>query len=230
MTETGKSIPLYRKLLSLAASVVGVFVLLFLPAGTLAWPAGWWFFAVAMAAMAVATVFVVRASPEIFETRSGFKPGTKDWDLVLVGLLAAALVAVPVVAGLDFRWGWSAMPLPLMLLGYLPALAALAVLAWAQAENRFFELGVRIQSDRGHVVVDSGPYAHVRHPGYIATVLLGFGGALALGSWWALLPAAVLVVVLAYRTLREDETLAAELAGYAHYRRQVRYRWIPGVW
>lgn len=230
MTGAGKTIPLHMKLLSVALSVAGLFALLFLPAGTLAWAAGWWFFIVMVVALAVATLFVVRASPEIFETRSGFKPGTKDWDIVLVALLAAGLVAVPVVAGLDFRRGGSAVPLPLVLLGYPLLLAAIALLSWAQAENRFFELGVRIQGDRGHYVVESGPYALVRHPGYSASVLLAAGAALALGSWWALLPAALVAVILAYRTVREEETLSAELAGYAHYCRQVRYRWIPGVW
>ncbi|HEV7277107.1 MAG TPA: isoprenylcysteine carboxylmethyltransferase family protein [Devosiaceae bacterium] len=218
------------KLLSILVSIAGLFALLFLPAGTLAWPAGWWFYLFMLAALAVATLVVVRANPGIFETRSGFKPGTKGWDLVLVALLAAALVAVPVVAGLDFRWGWSDMPLPLLLLGYPLLLAAIALLSWAQAENRFFELGVRIQGDRGHYVVDSGPYARVRHPGYIASVLLAAGGALALASWWALLPAVLVAVILAYRTLREEETLSAELSGYTHYRRRVRYRWIPGLW
>lgn len=230
MTEAEKTVPLPMKLLSIALGVVGLFALLFLPAGTLAWAAGWWFFLVMLVGLGIATVFVVRASPGIFETRSGFKPGTKGWDMVLVALLAAALVAVPVVAGLDFRWGWSALPLPLVLFGYPLLLGAIALLSWAQAENRFFELGVRIQRDRGHVVVDSGPYAHVRHPGYSASVLLAVGGALALGSWWALLPAALVAAVLVYRTLREEETLSAELAGYAHYCRQVRYRWIPGIW
>ena len=230
MSDAERSVPLPLKLLSIAVSVVGLFALLFLPAGTLAWSAGWWFFITMLAALAVATVVVVRARPEIFETRSGFKPGTKGWDIVLVALLAAALVAVPVVAGLDFRWGWSAMPLPLLLLGYPVLLAAIALLSWAQAENRFFELGVRLQKDRGHYVVDSGPYARVRHPGYVASVLLAVGGALALGSWWALLPAVLAAAVLVYRTLREEETLGAELAGYTHYCRQVRYRWIPGLW
>jgi protein-S-isoprenylcysteine O-methyltransferase Ste14 len=218
------------KLLSIAGSVLLLFVLLFPPAGTLAWPAGWWFFVAVLAAIAVSTVVVVRASPEIFETRAGVKPGTKGWDIGLVALLAAALVAVPVTAGLDFRWRGSDIPLLLVLLGYPLLAAAFALLAWAQAENGFFEMGVRIQKERGHIVVDSGPYAHVRHPGYIGTVLLGFGAALALGSWWALLPAALVAGILVYRTLLEEETLRAELAGYAHYCRQVRYRWIPRIW
>jgi protein-S-isoprenylcysteine O-methyltransferase Ste14 len=224
------SVPLYAKLLAAGIGVVGLFAILFVPAGTLAWPAGWSFFIALLAALAVSAAFVIRASPEILETRAGFKPGTKDWDIVLVVLLAAALVAVPVAAGLDFRWRWSSVPPGVALLGYLPVAAAIALLSWAQAENRFFELGVRVQRDRDHYVVDSGPYARVRHPGYVATVLLALGSALALGSWWALLPAALVLAVLAYRTLREEETLRAELAGYAHYCRQVRYRWVPGLW
>lgn len=230
MIQAQRPIPQHMKLLSIAGSVLGLFAILFVPAGTLAWPAGWSFFIAMLAALTLSAGYVIRARPEIFETRAGIKAGTKGWDVGLVALLAAALVAVPVVAALDFRRGWSDMPLGLVLLGYLPLAAAFVLLAWAQAENRFFEVGVRIQRDRGHYVVDSGPYAHIRHPGYIGTVLLAFGGALALGSWWALLPAALVAGVLVYRTLREEETLCAELAGYAHYCRQVRYRWVPGVW
>ena len=89
---------------------------------------------------------------------------------------------------------------------------------------------MRIQTERGHHVVDRGPYAIVRHPGYVGAFLLLAGIALALGSWWALLPAAIAVLLLVLRTVWEDRTLQAELAGYAAYAQKVRFRLIPGVW
>ena len=109
-------------------------------------------------------------------------------------------------------------------------LAGIGITAWAQAVNKFFEPGVRIQTDRGQRVIDSGPYAVVRHPGYVAACLLFVGIALSLGSLWALAPAGLACLLLIFRTQWEDRTLRAELAGYEEYTQRVRSRWIPGVW
>ena len=111
----------------------------------------------------------------------------------------------------------------LLLTGYLGT-------AWAQVVNRHFEPSVRIQSDRDHHVIAAGPYAYVRHPGYIFGIVLTFGIALALGSLWALLPAVLVVVVLLVRTILEDATLHRELSGYAEFASRTRYKWIPGIW
>ena len=105
-----------------------------------------------------------------------------------------------------------------------------AVAAWAQAVNRFFEPGVRLQTDRGQRVIDTGPYAVVRHPGYISGSVLAVCIPLCLGSWWGVLPALVFVLALIPRTLFEERVLADGLAGYREYQGRVRYRWIPGIW
>jgi protein-S-isoprenylcysteine O-methyltransferase Ste14 len=96
--------------------------------------------------------------------------------------------------------------------------------------NKFFEPSVRIQTNRGHRVIDVGPYAIVRHPGYVGAFLLMPGLAIALGSWWALIPAGAAALLLLLRTRWEDQTLQAELSGYKSYAERVRYRLIPGVW
>jgi protein-S-isoprenylcysteine O-methyltransferase Ste14 len=101
---------------------------------------------------------------------------------------------------------------------------------WATAVNRHFELTVRIQSDRSHTVVDTGPYAIVRHPGYAAALPLFVGMALAMGSLWALIPASLSWLVLVLRTYWEDAMLQADLSGYSDYVRKVPSRLIPGVW
>jgi protein-S-isoprenylcysteine O-methyltransferase Ste14 len=106
----------------------------------------------------------------------------------------------------------------------------IGIVTWAQVVNRFFEPSVRIQTDRGHTVIDSGPYAFVRHPGYIGACLLFVGIALALGSSWSLIPAGLTCAMLILRTRWEDQTLQAELAGYEEYTKKVRFRLIPGVW
>ena len=103
-------------------------------------------------------------------------------------------------------------------------------LTWAEAVNKFFEPTVRIQTDRGHRVIDTGPYAIVRHPGYVSGFLVFIGMPLCLGSLWALIPAVLVCLLLVVRTIWEDQTLREELAGYEEYAQRVRYRLIPGVW
>jgi len=210
---------------------IAFLALLFLPAGTLHWPAGWLFVAVTVLAFGVSALVLARVNPVIYRARSRFQPGTKRWDKALLAVILPAMVAILPVAALDAgRFHWSAVPLWLVALAYLALLAGIAVTSWAQAVNPFFEPGVRIQSERHQRVIDSGPYGYVRHPGYAAALLLFFGMALALGSFWALLPAALAAAVLILRTAWEDRLLRAELTGYDDYARRVRQRLIPGIW
>jgi protein-S-isoprenylcysteine O-methyltransferase Ste14 len=222
---------LVRAIVSLPPVLLILAGLLFVPAGTLVWARGWWFLAATLIAMSVAIAYLWRANPDIFTARSSVKQGTKGWDLALLPLVIGSLLAVIVVAALDDgRFDWLAMPDWVVWLGYVLFFAGFALMTWAQAVNRHFEPGVRIQTDRAHRVVDVGPYAIIRHPGYAASIPFAAGMALALGSLWALVPVAVLLLTLAYRTVREEETLRAELPGYADYARRVTYRWVPGVW
>jgi protein-S-isoprenylcysteine O-methyltransferase Ste14 len=115
-------------------------------------------------------------------------------------------------------------------LGYLLLITGWIGVAWAETVNPFFEPGVRIQTERGHHVIDTRPYAIVRHPGYVAASVMFAGFAISLGSWWALIPAGVGSLVLVLRTVWEDRTLHVELPGYATYATRVRFRLIPGVW
>src|SRR5262249_13979053 len=115
-------------------------------------------------------------------------------------------------------------------IGYALLLAGLAGMTWAESVNKFFEPTVRIQADRGHTVIDTGPYALVRHPGYVAAFLLVLGLPLSLGSYWALVPAVLACVLLIVRTALEDRTLGEELPGYKEYAQRVRYRLVSGVW
>jgi protein-S-isoprenylcysteine O-methyltransferase Ste14 len=156
----------------------------------------------------------------------------KAWDKVLAPLMALSLsLPLVIVAGLDHRFGWSpAFPLWLILLGFFLIAFGYAFAVWALVENRFFSSVVRIQTDRGHVVCDSGPYRIVRHPGYAGNILPLLGIVLALSSLWTLIPAAVALVIAVIRTALEDRTLQEELPGYKEYARQVRYRLMPGIW
>ena len=132
-----------------------------------------------------------------------------------------------IVAGLDHRVGWSpAFPLWLIALGFILIGLGYAFAAWALAENRFFSSVVRIQVDRGHVVCDTGPYGFVRHPGYAGNLLALPGIVLALSSMWALIPAAVALIIAVIRTALEDRTLQEELPGYRDYAQRVRNNFV----
>lgn len=217
-------------LLQLVVTLAIMGVLLFWSAGTFAWPLAWWFAAAFIVCTLVAVAIVWRVNPEIFAARSRIQPGTKAWDYFFIALIIGGFLAVLPVAGLDFRNGWSAMPGWLVIAGFVLFFLGYAGSIWPVSVNRHFEPGVRIQEDRGQTVIDTGPYAIVRHPGYSAAVLLIFGMALMLGSYWALVPAVIAVAATAVRTLFEERTLRAELPGYTDYTQRVKYRWVPGVW
>ena len=157
-------------------------------------------------------------------------PGVKPWDRVLAPLMALSLgLPLFVVAGLDHRFEWSPhFPSWLNVLGLVLAFAGYGFGGWAFVENRFFSAVVRIQSERGHVVCDTGPYKIVRHPGYAGNILPPFAMVLALDSVWTLIPAAAALGIAVLRTTLEDRTLLEELPGYREYAGRVRYRLIPG--
>jgi protein-S-isoprenylcysteine O-methyltransferase Ste14 len=159
-------------------------------------------------------------------------PGVKSWDRLLAPLMGLSFgLPLFVVAGLDHRFEWSPhFPSWLNILGLVLASAGYGFGGWALLENRFFSAVVRIQSERGHVVCDSGPYKIVRHPGYSGNILPPFAMALALDSVWTLIPATAAVVIAVLRTALEDRTLLQELPGYREYAGRVRYRLIPGIY
>jgi protein-S-isoprenylcysteine O-methyltransferase Ste14 len=205
--------------------------LVFLPVGSIGWWPGWVFVAVLVIAFATSAIVLARVNPVIYRARSRFQPGTKAWDKTLLAIMLPAMVAVIPLGALDSgRFHWSDVPGWAVVLGYSAIVFGIAVTSWAQAVNPFFEPGVRIQSERHQRVIDTGPYGFVRHPGYIAAILLFFGMGLALGSYWALVPALVATVLLVVRTSWEDRLLQAELPGYADYARRTRFRLLPGIW
>jgi protein-S-isoprenylcysteine O-methyltransferase Ste14 len=219
-----------RGLVQIVITDIIMAVLLFWPAGTLSWPRAWWYLAIFTVAVVGAIIYAARVLPELFEARQGFKPGTKQWDVVVASASIVAIAAILPVAGFDERFGWLPVPDWLVVAGYALFAIGFWLALWAETVNRHFEMGVRIQTDRDHKVIDTGPYAHIRHPGYSGAVILSIGTALALGSIVALIPVAATAALLGYRTLREEETLRAELAGYAEFMTRTRYRWIPRLW
>ena len=220
---------LRRAVLSAVAFLMLLALVMFVPGGT-GWWDGWLFLTVFVLQMALATLYLWHKNPEIFIARSKINRETKSWDKVVLCFLLLSFFAMFPLAGLDHRFHWSNMPIWPLILGYVLLTVGMTGCVWVEAVNKFAEPGVRIQTERGHKVIDTGPYAIVRHPFYVAAFFLYFGIALALGSFWALMPAAVAVIVLIVRTIIEDRFLQTELSGYKEYAGRVRYRLIPGVW
>jgi protein-S-isoprenylcysteine O-methyltransferase Ste14 len=205
--------------------------LVFLPAGRIGWSPGWIFLTVLVGTFGLSALLLARVNPIIYRARSRFQPGTQKWDLILLAVMLPAMVAEVPLATLDAgRMGWSDVPHWVVLTGYVLVIGSIAVTTWAQAVNPFFDPGVRIQKEREQRVITSGPYRFVRHPGYTGAIALFVGIALALASWWALVPAALAIALLVVRTGWEDRLLQTELPGYADYARRTRYRLLPGFW
>ena len=204
---------------------------LFLSAGALAWLNGWLFIAVISASVASVTFGIFRASPELVRERRTAAKAAKSWDRVLVPLMTGLPFVGVIVAGLGKRFAW-ASPFPAwsawVTFGAMALGSALAY--WAMKANRFFSSYVRIQTDRGHQVVDNGPYAYLRHPGYAGAILFTLCTPILLNSLAAFVLAAVTAVITVVRTYLEDRTLQQELPGYQQYAKTVRHRLIPLVW
>lgn len=209
-----------------------VAAVLMLSAGRWNWGVGWLYVFIFLMFDLATALEVIPKDPSLLIERSRSHPGIKPWDRVIMPLSAGLLPLIYwIVAGLDERWSWQpTVDRSWQLIGFLLTVVGYAVLVWAMGANAFFSPVVRIQEERGHSVAQGGPYKHIRHPGYLGAILFNVGVPVLLGSWWALIPGLLAAVLLLVRTSLEDQTLIAELAGYAEYSQKVRYRLIPGVW
>jgi len=227
----GEGVNRGRLIRYLLAMPVFFALFMFLPAGTWAWERGWLFILVFLGTLSFVSLYLWRVNPEVIVARSNIHEGTKRWDKILLWFFLPAVYAIMPVAALDDgRFHWLPVPWWVCGVGYVLFLAGMGIITWAEAVNKFFEVTVRIQTERGHKVIDTGPYAIVRHPGYVGGILFFVGSALGLASVWALIPAGLASLLLILRTQWEDQTLRAELAGYNEYTERVRFRLIPGVW
>jgi protein-S-isoprenylcysteine O-methyltransferase Ste14 len=220
-------------LVQAALGSVAYAAVFFLSAGTLRWFWGWVMMGVITLVTFAEPLLLIFLNPELLvERRKGARgQGVKKWDRVITTLSGMAMFLVWIVAGLDYRWGWSpALPLGLHLAGLSFVLLGYGLFLWAMAANAFFAQGVRIQTERGHTVATGGPYQFVRHPGYTGIIVTHLAMPFLLGSLWALLPGTAVALLFVTRTALEDRTLLAELPGYPAYAAQVPYRLLPGVW
>ena len=211
------------------ALYVAVFIggSLFLSAGRLDIPFFW-------ANLLVWVVFMIIIASimdlDLMRERGRAEPGARGRLIQILGL--PVIASHFIIAGLDVgRYHWSDLvPLVLQIAGLVVLTLSFGLVAWAFSVNPFFSKAIRIQEDRGHQIITSGPYKHVRHPGYTAFTFMFLSSGLALGSWLSFVPALAIVIVFIRRVVVEDRLLQEELEGYADYSKHVRYRLIPGVW
>ena len=223
-----------RQWIRLGLAYLLIPLILFICGGDLGWWPAWLYSLLILAAGIGGRMWAEQRHPGLTAERQNIEniQNAKAWDKVLAPLMALSIgFPLVIVAGLDHRYNWSPdFALWLIVTGFILISFGYAFAAWALAENRFFSSVVRIQTDRGHVVCDSGPYRLVRHPGYAGNILALFGIVLALSSVWTLIPAAVAFIITVIRTVLEDQTLQEELPGYRAYARRVRFRLIPGIY
>jgi len=182
--------------------------------------------------MAILNYTVLRIDSELLKERSKPGEGTKTWDKAILGLSFLVTISMYIIAGLDsgrFHWSpdfhWS-----ICLLGIILTASGQLLFLIAQKQNRFFSSTVRIQTDREHVVCDTGLYKTVRHPAYLGSIIQAAGFPLLFGSLWSIIPVSVLITLFVIRTVLEDRTLRNELKGYPEYSDKTRYKIIPFVW
>ncbi len=220
--------------LRVLAVMMAIFVLSalgFVLARSLEWSLISFYVAMMIVAGAIAFVCVLFWNPDLIKRRMIPGIGTKAWDIaLLVVLFAPAMIAMFVVAVRETSDGVSGEPAVAWLLGLPLFVSGWALIIWSMVVNPFFEKTVRIQTEHDHRVIDTGPYAYVRHPGYVGFVAWILSTPLLLVSVWSLLPALLAAATLVIRTVLEDRLLQAELAGYTTYAARVRFRLIPSVW
>lgn len=203
-------------------------VILFISAGTVFWPAAWLILLVMFSAT---TLVTATCHADLITERMQKQAGAKEYDQKLVRLLNLIGLLPLLVAGLDFRFCWSGqIAFPVQAAAVIAFVLGYCLFSWALLSNRFFSLIVRVQSEKGHHPVTTGPYRFVRHPGYLGFIVIVLAQPVILGSYWAVIPAVVTAGLIVWRTALEDRTLRAELPGYREFANTVRYRLVPGIW
>ena len=204
----------------------------FAPAGTMIWPTGWIFIGLVFSGMLTINLWLLKNNPELLQERMSLsRSDQKGWDKLTFPLvLAYPLVSLALISLDAARLHWSPVPVWVQGLGALILFCAFIILFSTFRENTFLSTVVRLQKERGHKVVSTGPYHYLRHPMYAAFVLVVFGTPLFLGAWYGVFLGLPFIFMVGRRAVLEERALEQELDGYAAYMQQVKYRLIPFIW
>jgi protein-S-isoprenylcysteine O-methyltransferase Ste14 len=232
MNAERRARPLLAKVL--VSGVVDVAILcgvLFGIAGRVDWPAAWLVVVLFTGHLAVSGWWLLHRDPELLKERLTTASNVPSWDRLIARGNRILLPILLATAALDAgRFRWSVMPLSVQAMGTAIIVPAIGVIWWCATANHFLSDKTRIQSERGHTVVQDGPYRFVRHPLYASRIVMIVGTALMLGSWVALVPAVLVALLLVLRASLEDRLLTTELPGYREYAQRVPARIVPGLW
>lgn len=220
-----------RRIIQVLSGVLIIGIVLFLSAGRLDWWPAWIYLGVYILLLVYNSLTLMRKNPDLINERGRMAENQKSWDKIIMAIYLPLSLSVMAVAGLDGgRFAWSSVPLWGYITGFILVTLSYLLIYSTMRTNAFLSTVVRIQDERGHQVVSSGPYRYVRHPMYAGMPALWIGTSIFLGSWWALIPAGFVVVLFIIRTALEDRMLQQELPGYAEYAQKTRYRLVPGIW
>ncbi len=224
---------LARMVVQTLLSLMVMGAILFIAAGDWRWPQAWIFLVEIGVSSFAVSAWLLRHDPALLASRLGppLQRDQKQWDRIFMVTLLVAFVAWMALIGLDARrFRWSTVPVWGQVAG--AALVALCmILCWQVFRfNTFAAPQVKMQSERAQRVITEGPYRVVRHPMYAGGSMMFIGAPLLLGSWWGLLAASILIVIISARIVGEERMLRHELLGYDDYAKQVRYRLVPGLW
>lgn len=206
---------------------VAIAAIIFLPAWTLRYWQGWLYMAILFIPMLLVMVYMLRNAPELLERRLRMRERETQQKKIIALSYIPFLLAY-VLPGFDVRLGWSNVPAWVSIAAAVVVLVGYGVVFLVFRENQYASRVVEVEKEQS--VISSGPYGVVRHPMYVGMLLLYIFSPLVLGSYWAMLPAALIVPVITARILNEENVLARDLNGYPEYMQKVRYRLIPGVW
>ena len=220
--------PLKRLVYSRVSMGIPVlFAILFLPAGTLAYWEAWVYLAILLIPMFLAFRYLLKNSPELLERRMRMREKETAQKRIM-GLSYVYFLIAFLLPGFDRRWDWSQVPAIAVIVADVLVVLGYGVFLLVMKENRYASRIIEVEQEQQ--VISSGPYALVRHPMYLGVSLMYMASPLALGSYWALLPAALIIPILVARILNEEKVLGQELKGYQEYMQKVRFRLIPGLW
>jgi len=230
-SRTRSQIDFARLKKTVAVRVVSAFVIMglifFLPAGTLRYWQAWVYISILLFPMLVVMAWLFRDDPELLERRMKARERERRQRYIqMIGSLV--FLGIYLLPGLDRRFGWSSVPLAVVIIADFVVLTGYGLIVLVFRENRYASRIVEVEEKQA--VITTGPYALIRHPMYVGVLIMYLLSPLALGSYWAVLPSLPLILVLVARIKDEERVLTEKLAGYREYKQRVRYRLIPGVW
>lgn len=212
--------------------LAGLLLALFLPAGTLTWLAGWIYLVSFFGFFLGVNAWLIRHNPALLQERMRLsRPDQQGWDKLLFPLLLILPFVWLIFISLDaVRFHWSPVPVWLQGIGLMVLLGSFYLFFLTFRENTYLSTVVRIQEERGHSVISTGPYHYVRHPMYAGFLLFMIGTPLLLGSGYGVLLGLAFMILIGRRAVLEERTLQKELRGYAVYMAKVKHRIIPYIW